>query len=242
MDADEVRAALAAARSHDHARSVLQHRLPVRRDLPERGATRRARPSRPGGRAAREGDRGSAAEVAVLPRHRVRLLLAPARLHDRGELVPARRRAAERAELAASARRVDAERATIGARRGCLWQQILPVRRSRGCGGPRERSLLAAAGARSDRPAAGGSFAGPVCPRAAGSRGPISCAAASCRAFPSIRPARPTSSIPTPAASPSRQRPRLDPDARSSRVRCDEHRHSRARLPRRCSAWRSAAS
>ena len=48
-------AAVSAARSDDLARSALQHRLPVRRDLSGRAATRRARPARPGDRAARKG-------------------------------------------------------------------------------------------------------------------------------------------------------------------------------------------
>ena len=37
----------------------------------------------------RKGDRRTAAQMAVLPRHRVRVLLAPARLSSRGALVPA---------------------------------------------------------------------------------------------------------------------------------------------------------
>ena len=56
---------LSAARSHDHARSVLHDRLPVRRDLSER-----ALPGRPGQRPIRrspaeEGYRRAADEVAV---------------------------------------------------------------------------------------------------------------------------------------------------------------------------------
>ena len=67
----------------------------------------------------RKGLVAHAAEVAVLPRHRVRLLLAPARFSDRGRVVPARGRAAERAELAAAAGRVDADaRARTAPRRG----------------------------------------------------------------------------------------------------------------------------
>ena len=54
----------------------------------------------------------------------------------------------------------------------------------------------------------------------------------SCRAFPSIRPAPRTSSIPTPARVTISPAVQPQPDARSPPVRCDEHRHSRACLPR----------
>ena len=65
-----VRAALPAARPHDVARSVLHHRVPVRRDLPERAVSRRRGPSGSGDRAAAQGHRRAADQVAVLPRHR----------------------------------------------------------------------------------------------------------------------------------------------------------------------------
>ena len=103
---------------------------------------------------------------------------------------------------------------------------------SRGCGGPRERSLLQLAGARSDRRAAGARSQGRSAGRAAGSRGPISCAAA-------ILPGVPVDPTGAPVPARSRHRPRhrladVQPQsaARSACGRCDEHRHSRACLPR----------
>ena len=65
LDADgrtgaRLRAALSAARSDDDARSVLQHRLPLRRHLPRRAVSGRPGPARPGGRAAAKGDRRAA--------------------------------------------------------------------------------------------------------------------------------------------------------------------------------------
>ena len=47
--------AVSAARSHDDARSALQHRLPLRRHLPGRAVSRRCRAARSGDCAAREG-------------------------------------------------------------------------------------------------------------------------------------------------------------------------------------------
>ena len=41
--APTIRAAVSAARPHDHARSAVQHRVPVWRDFPRRAATRAAR-------------------------------------------------------------------------------------------------------------------------------------------------------------------------------------------------------
>ena len=84
----ELRAALPAARPDDVARSALQHRLPVRRHLPRRAAARRARPARPGHRAAREGARGAARQLASSTQaHRLRPLLVAPGLRDRGRVV-----------------------------------------------------------------------------------------------------------------------------------------------------------
>ena len=57
----------------------------------------------------RKGIAAMPAEVAVLPRRRVRVLLAAARLQGRGRMVPARRDPAERTQLAARRRGIHAD-------------------------------------------------------------------------------------------------------------------------------------
>ena len=113
-----LRAAVPAARSDHDARPALQHRVPLRRDLPVRAATRRARPDRPGHRAAREGPGGRPDEVAVRAGRGFRPLLVPAGLQGGGRVV---RRAARigRAVVAASRWRPRRwPRAATGSRRG----------------------------------------------------------------------------------------------------------------------------
>src|SRR5204862_154925 len=60
-----LRGAVSAARSHDDARSVFHDCVSVRRDLSGRGLSRRSWTSRSRGRAAAEGARRAAAEMAV---------------------------------------------------------------------------------------------------------------------------------------------------------------------------------
>ena len=88
-----VRPALSAARSDDVARSALQHRVSVRRDLPGRAVSGGRRPARPGDRAAAEGASSAARQVGVRAGHRLRLLLVAARLRAgraSGSSAPAR--------------------------------------------------------------------------------------------------------------------------------------------------------
>ena len=70
-----------------HARSTVQSRLPVRRDLSLRSAARWSRPARSGHSAARARYRGPPGAVALHAGHRLHLLLAPERLQARRRLV-----------------------------------------------------------------------------------------------------------------------------------------------------------
>ena len=103
-----LRAAVSAARHHDHARPALHHRLPVRRHLPGRAAARRAGPSRPGHRAPAEGHAGPTPPVAVPEDIGFVYYWQRARSGHRGALVPPRGHDSRRAQLARAARGDDA--------------------------------------------------------------------------------------------------------------------------------------
>ena len=190
-----VRAAVSAARPDDHAGSVLQHRLPVRRDLPERAAARRARPPRSGDRAAREGHRRAAEQVAVPPRHRLRPLLAAARLPAGGaEWFQRAAAAAGRAELARAARRDDAERGDDRSSARLSVAADSAVRRTTGCAEPPSAACCSSTRSISSTSCRRWSNRGRRASRDAASRGSIWCAAACSAASRSIRPARRTCS------------------------------------------------
>src|SRR5262249_32596386 len=79
--------ALPPPRSRNVARSAIQHRLSIRRDLPRRTAAGRARTSRPRDRAARKGPSRAARQVGVLAGYRLRSLLVAARLSGSGSVL-----------------------------------------------------------------------------------------------------------------------------------------------------------
>ena len=151
----QIRAAVSAARPDDDARSVLHDRLPVRRDLPERSAIRAGRAGRIWRlRCCEKGHRRAADEVAVLPRHRLRPLLAAARLRRPRRSGSGGGGAARCAQLAGAAGRVDADRAAaIAPRRGSCGSRLLQSE-ERWLREMAERSAAPAGRARSDRPAA----------------------------------------------------------------------------------------
>ena len=222
---------LSAARPDDDARSVLQHRVPVRRDLPERSAARRAGPARPGDRAAREGHRGAARQVAVHARHR--------RSSTTGTCTTTGRRPSWFQRAAAqpdapnwlrplAATMLSARRS---ARRRAAAVAADPAVRRAVAAADRRAQPAAARRARSDRPAAGARASGAALPageprhleRSGAPRRPAA-------ASRSTRPACRTSSIPTPARVTRRRRRRtLNPMPDQPPAARDEPGHARAR-------------
>ena len=102
-----LRAPVPAPRSLDDPGSVLQHRLPLRRDLPGGSVSRRPGPSRPRHCALEERAGRPAGQVAVHDGPGLHLLLAPPRLRVGQRRVSARVGDAGCAGVAAAARRGD---------------------------------------------------------------------------------------------------------------------------------------
>ena len=231
----QLRAAVSAARPDDDARSVLQHRLSLRRDLPERSAIQ-VGPAGPirRSRCCSKGIAAQPHEVAVLPRHRVRLLLAPARLQGGRELVPARRRqpGAPNWLRPLAAAMLDArQRSRVGA---------LPVAADAAVGGgvaaPQRRARLLQLDAL-DRSISSKRVVKRF-PPPPGERvlvGGADAAARRCAAFRSIRPARRSRSIRRPARSTCRQRSTSVPDARAGTAAIVNLDPARLTLAGRCS-------
>ena len=179
----ELRAPVSAARPHHLARSAVQRRLHVRRDLSGRARPGRSRPARPGHPAPAEGAEGAARQLAAAAVAGVHLLLVARGLPHRRLLVRPSRQAPRRADLdgAARGRHAGAGRqprrlaADVAARRPDGIRRVVP-----------QRGRAAAAAARRDGPdgcaesPAGGI---PLTDRSARPPGgPIWCAPACCAA------------------------------------------------------------
>ena len=183
----------------DHARSAFQHRLPVRRDLPVRGVSRRARPARSGDRLL---ERGIAANPnAVGVSCTTSASSTTGALHDYQAAADWFERASRAAGRARSGcrrwRPPRWRRAATGSRRGMLWQQIIDDRDSDWL----RRNARAAPARSSTRwirsTSSNGARERYAARRAAaGDLGRAGARRACCAACRSIRRARPTSSMP----------------------------------------------
>ena len=229
----ELPAALTAARSDDDARSVLHDRVSVRRDLSERSVPRRAGPAGPGrSRSCEKGLAVAAAQVAVLPRHRASCTtgicttpVAAASWFQRAAEQPdAPNWLQPLAATMLSAKDRSAARVLSGSRSSS------PI--SRGCAARAQRSLAQLQALDQIDELQALVLQGRSACRTAGDLDRPRARAASCRAFPSIRPASRIELDPDTGA---RRRSRRRPASTRCPIcfgRRDEHRYLRARLSR----------